>query len=48
MISDFLPELTEMVGHDEAVKYIEMWLDDKFEKYADEMTSLWQSEQSRG
>lgn len=42
MISDLFNELTEMIGYDDAVHFIELWQEDDAEHYAEEMTSIWQ------
>ena len=44
MIADLYLELVEMLGHDDAVHFIELWQDDDAEQYADEMTTRWQGE----
>ena len=42
MIAELLLELTEIIGHDEAVRFIDQWQEDEAERYADEMTTIWQ------
>ena len=44
MISDLFAELVEILGHDDAVHFIEVWEDIGAEQYADEMTAMWQEE----
>ena len=42
MISDLFNELTEMIGYDDAVHFVEMWEEMEEEQYAEAMTAMWQ------
>lgn len=42
MIYDLFSELVEILGHDDAERFIELWDESEAEQYADEMTAIWQ------